>query len=197
MVKFKLVKEKTMKKSEFEKRHGKVNPKHFANWNNTIAKKYGLVTFGKDDDDQPAHIWHILQNLNGAIDLETVQNVFKYLSGESRKEVRDQYLRSLDYVYFADFWGRFSRMDAKDLSKERKTEIVKIIKTIKRGFQKYKFKPSSDMNYWIIKFGGHITQKHDFEEGTKKLQNAEKLPRKLKKQVKKGFFEQLFGRGSK
>ena len=179
-----------MKKSEFEKRHGRIYMAPVSNWDGAIAKKYDL----NNPNEQPAHIWYMMQNLTGKLDLEIVQNFFKYLSSESRKEVREQYLRCLDYIYFAQGWGRLARENPESLSKEDQKEVVKLIKCINRGFKKYRFKPSyaRNINYWIIKFGGHIATKQDFETATKKIQNAEKLPRKLKKQVKKGFFGNLF-----
>ena len=160
---------------------------HVANWNRDIAKKYNL-----EAEDQPAHIWHIMQNLNGAIKLENVQNVFKYLAGESRKEVRDQFLRSLDYIYFADFWGTFSN-HRYGISEHEKPEALKIVKCIKSGFKKYKFKPSSSnsIEYYFSKFGGKVaTKKAKFQEGIKKtiklqkIATADRIPRKMKKDIK-------------
>ena len=182
-----------MKRSDFEKRYGEINFDQGGGWNSDIADKYGITMDG--DADLPAHIWHIMQNSQGVAILKYVQNVFKYLSGEPRKEVRDLFLKNLDSLYFASHWGIFS--DEKFLNYKRLNTGVKILRCLKNGFKKYKYKPiyGKHIDDKIAELGGNVNTSVSFNQGSKKLQHATKLPRKLKKEVKKsGIWEMLIGR---
>ena len=205
-----------MKLSEFEKRHGKIDAGFASNhWNRGVAHKYG-ITLSSKDTDLPAHIWHIMQNMATyrLHPLQSVQNIFQYLTSEPRREVRDLFLKNLDGMLFADYWGYFSRRDPKDYKFEDKKEYVKVLRCIKDGFKKYKYTSDTTRNRYIdslilkwqipnnkiesFKYAiRKLNHKSNIERATAKIQKADKLPRKLKKQVRKGFFEQLFGRGSK
>jgi len=198
-----------MKLGEFEKRHGKVGTdfrSHY--WQSKVAQKYGLADFTKDTD-LPAHLWHIMQNMSKSLYswdktemLQHVQDIFKYMSSETRKEVRDLFLVNMDGLYFASYWGFFNNNDPKGYSERDKKELVKVLKTIKNGYKKYRYtKPGSaykSIDNYIIRWGGAknpVQQKDDFARATAKLKTASKLPRKVKKQVQKaGFFSQLVGR---
>ena len=192
-----------MLKSEFEKRHGKIQPNFSHYWNTAIAKKYGVLKTFDSNADQPAHIWHIIQNSMPKPTPETVQNVFQYLTSEQRKEVRDLFLQNLDGFYFADYWGYFSRKDPKDYDEEEKKEFVKILKIIKNGFKKYKYSSGTTRTHYIdrliTRYGGYknSTAKQDFARGIEKIKTAKKLPRKLKKEAKKPSFWARFGVRSK
>ena len=63
-----------MKKSVFEKRHGKITFTKGANWNKSVAEKHNISL--DSDADLPAHIWHIMQNMHKAV-VYTV--VFEYI----------------------------------------------------------------------------------------------------------------------
>ena len=205
-----------MKLSEFEKRHGKIGASFASNhWNSRVADKYG-ITLSSKDTDLPAHIWHIMQNMATyrSHPLQSVQNIFQYLTSEPRKEVRDLFLKNLDGLFFADYWGYFSRHDPKDYKFEDKKEYIKVLRCIKDGFKKYKYFSDTTRNRYIdslilewrtpdskienFKYAtSKLNHKSNIKRATEKIQNADKLPRKLKKQVKKGFFGQLFVRDSK
>ena len=199
-----------MIKSEFEKRHGKIQYSNaVVHWPNETTKKYNMA-----DEDQPAHIWYIVQNMPeshfGRLNLQSIQTIFKYLAQEPRKPVRDYYLGVLDHRFFSDGWGWFSRhgygLSTSDrniyqIPEEERNLAVKVLKCLKNGFKKFNFKPKySDAKYinkLITEYGGTLMTKSDLEQAIQKIKIAEKLPRKLKKQVKKGFFEKLFANKSK
>ena len=198
-----------MKLSEFEKRHGKISLRFVSHyWNGKVASKYGLADDWTPETDLPAHIWHIVQNMSESIlainrsdMLEYVQNIFNYMASEKRKEVRDLFLRNMDGLYFSDGWGYFDRKqrDPKNYSAEDKKEYVKVLRCIKRGYKKYRYTAPytyyKSIDYYIINWGGRLGDKKAFEQATAKIQKADKLPRKLKKQAKKqGWFSQWFER---
>ena len=198
-----------MKLSEFEKRHGKISNRFVSHyWDGKVASKYGLADDWTPERDLPAHNWNIVLNMSESIlainrsnMLEYVQNIFNYMASEKRKEVRDLFLRNMDGLYFSDFWGYFHKKqhDPKDYSAEERKEIVKVLKCIKRGYKKYRYTAPytkyKSIDYYIINWGGRLSDKKAFEQATAKIQKADKLPRKLKKQAKKqGWFSQWFER---
>jgi hypothetical protein len=196
-----------MKLSEFEKRHGKINDRfksHF--WNGKTAQKYGLSLPYTPDTDLPAHIWHIIKNMSDSVSTysnmsEHVQNIFNYMASEKRKEVRDLFLNNMDGLYFSDYWGFFraSQNNPDGCTDRTKKDFIKALKCIKRGYKKYRHRnnlPSIDsfIRFWGGAPADRTTKKQALEQAAKKLQNGDKMPRKLKKQVKnQGFFNKLFG----
>lgn len=168
--------ENTMKRSVFEKRHGKIDFAKGANWSKAVAKKYNISL--DSDVDLPAHIWHIMQNMHvalgvgGTIDVKTINNISNYLANEKRKEVRDLFLGNLDYIYFADYWGFFSQPNNITLLlKYSKQGTLKLLKRIKYLFKQYRYKPvyGKNIDDLIVEFGGEMPKKQQFATGSKSV----------------------------
>ena len=129
---------------------------------------------------------------------------FKYLSSEPRKEVRDLFLMNLDCLYFNPTYGCFRQ------TKEEMywvTNKAKILKTIKRGFKKYRYSSETTRErlidrlldeYDMRKNANAKKKKFELAKAKLKLQTAIKnntLPRKKKKEVKKsGLWDLIRGR---
>lgn len=201
-----------MLRKDFEARHGSVHSKNaIIDHITTDANKYGLTS-----DNQPAHIWHIVQNMPhshfSVLDLDGLRIIFENLKHESRKPVRDYYLEILDHRFFSSGWGWFSRggrglstfpRDITDIPAEERAVAVKVLRTLRNGFEnnKYKTKYSNKkyINQLIVSYGGTIgNSKAAFEAAQAKLAAADKLPRKTKKQAKKtGLWGKLFQSNSR
>ena len=172
-----------MKKSVFEKRHGKITFTKGANWNKSVAEKHNISL--DSDADLPAHIWHIMQNMHGILDANAISNISNYMANENRKEVRDLFLANLDYIYFAHYWGFFSNVRV--LGSQRQ-EAVKMLKRIKYLFKQYRYKPvyGTDLDNLIVEFGGKTPEKQPFANGSKNVRTT------LNKK-RNSVFKNLFG----
>lgn len=139
-----------------------------------VAEQQGLVS-----SDQPAHIWHIVNNIPDdhftRIDVKPVREVFKYLAMEKRKPVRDYYLSVLADRYFSSGWGWFSRSGSSlsgwhrnfsDIPDSERREALKVLHVLKHGFKKYRYRPKLRgrdivIDHYIALYGEHTQQKKE------------------------------------
>ena len=188
-----------MLKKDFEARHGRIPTRDaIIDYLPDTLIKYNLQS-----DSQPAHIWHIVQNMPGShfsiLDLEGVRTIFENLRYEQRKPVRDYYLGILDQRFFSSGWGWFSRggrglstftREIKDIPAEERALALKVLRTLRNGFDNNRYKPKygtkKRINYYISAYGGVVnSSKKSYEDAQVKLMLADKLPRKKKKEIKK------------
>lgn len=188
-----------MLKKDFEARHGRIPTRDAV----IDYLPDTLIKYNLQSDYQPAHIWHIVQNMPGShfsiLDLEGLRTIFENLRYEQRKPVRDYYLGILDHRFFSSGWGWFSRggrglstftREIKDIPAEERALALKVLRTLRNGFDNNKYKPKygtkKRINYYISAYGGAVNgSKKSYEDAQVKLMLADKLPRKKKKEIKK------------
>ena len=188
-----------MLKKDFEARHGRIPTRDAV----IDYLPDTLIKYNLQSDSQPAHIWHIVQNMPGShfsiLDLEGVRTIFENLRYEQRKPVRDYYLGILDHRFFSSGWGWFSRggrglstftREIKDIPAEERALALKVLRTLRNGFDNNRYKPKygtkKRINYYISAYGGAVnSSKKSYEDAKVKLMLADKLPRKKKKEIKK------------
>ena len=201
-----------MLKSEFEKRHGRIYAYKDAivdGYISPLAKKYDLM-----NDDQPAPVWHVVKNMPdshfGHLNLESIQEIFNHLENIKSKELRNYYLGVLDHRFFSNGWGWFSRgghglstspRSISEIPKSERETAVRVLRCLKRGFSKYNYHPihgkKEIIDTLIKRYGGTTDKLSSLRAAKARVDAASKLPRKLKKRVKNGFFDKLFVKESK
>lgn len=201
-----------MLKSEFEKRHGAIYRYRDAivdGYITEFTKKYDLENL-----DQPAPVWHVVKNMPDShfsvLDLGAIQEIFEHAGDIQPKELRNYYLRTLDHRFFSSGWGWFSRggrglstfeRSISQIPDDEKKVAVRVLKCLKHGFTKLNYRPvygkTVYINRLIREYGGTIDSHASLRAAAAKIEKADKLPRKLKKRVKSGFFDRFLSKDSR
>lgn len=195
-----------MLKSDFEKRHGRIwyRDAIVAGYITELTKKYDLENL-----DQPAAVWHVVQNMPDShfshLDLGAIQIIFKYVDDIKPKQLRNYYLGTLDHRFFSHGWGWFSRggrglstseRSVSEIPEDEKKTAVRVLKCLKLGFSKCGYHAiygkKSVIDSYIKEYGGKIGDNTaSLKLAKAKIEQSDKLPRKLKKRVKQGWLSKL------
>lgn len=128
--------------------------------------------------------------------------MMKIIRDEPDKKLRKIYFSLVLDKLFASGWGWYGRLGqslsamrdikyAYQLPEKTRADALAVLRLIKSMHLELRYSPSymGIINHYIRDFGGNTMEqpqikKEKFEIVTKKLQAGEKLPRKLKKQIK-------------
>lgn len=130
--------------------------------------------------------------------------MMKIIRDEPDKKLRKMYFSLVLDKLFATRWGWYGRLGqslsamhdikyAYQLPEKTRADALAVLRLVKNMHLELRYSPSyiGIINHYIRDFGGNTIEhggnkakKEQFEMVTKKLQTGEKLPRKLKKQIK-------------
>ena len=136
--------------------------------------------------------------------------MMKIIRDEPDKKLRKMYFSLVLDKLFATGWGWYGRLGkslssvrefryANELPEKTRADALAVLRLVKNMHLELRYSPSyiGIINHYIRDFGGNTIEhgsnkakKEQFEMVTKKLQMGEKLPRKIKKQVKQQLQKQ-------